>query len=137
MRPKFITRSARRRAGFLLSKHQNHMPTQFTLTTKTRVDTFRDVVSIGDAVTYQIDCTPWQEDNSAISSASWTVECGEAGISGQSLVSGVVSALITFSQSGKALISILLSTATQKKKIWLEVRAKDLNGSADDYGYGE
>ena len=111
------------------------MSVSFTLTSKTRVDSFKDTVSIGDAVTYEFDCTPWQEDNNTISSATWTVESGNASISGQSLVSGVASALITFSQAGKALISLLLTTATEKKKIWLEIRCKDLQAPlGDDYG---
>lgn len=110
------------------------MSTQFTLLSKTRIDRFIDNVSLDDAVTYEIDCTPWEDDNSEITSATWTVESGQAAISGQSLTDGVVSALLTFSQAGKALISILLNTTTEKKKVWLEVYAKDIQGDMDDYG---
>lgn len=110
------------------------MPTSFVLPSKTRIDTFRDNVSIGDAVTYEIDCRPWQGDNSTITSVTWTVEAGNAAISGQSLTSGVATALVTFTDSGKSLISILITTATQKKKVWLEVLAKNMQVYMDDYG---
>ena len=86
------------------------MTTSFTLATKTRLDTFTDTASVGDVVKYSFDCSPWAEDNAAISAATWTVESGQASISGQALVSNVVTANITFSQSSCVLISILIST---------------------------
>lgn len=111
------------------------MTTDFTLPTKTRIDSFKDIASIEDAVSYRFGCTPWQEDNAAITSVTWVVEYGGASISNEALASGIVSALVTFSQSGKVLISILLNTATTKKKLWLEIFVKDkpqyIN---DDYG---
>ena len=111
------------------------MATNFTLTSKTRVDAFQDEVSIGDATNYQFDCKPWQEDNDTITSVTWNVEHGQASISGQTITSGVLSALVSFPQSGRLLISLLLSTASgQSKKIWLEIYVKDKTGSADDYG---
>lgn len=110
------------------------MSTNFYVTSKGRPDLFRDNISKGDAVTYSIDFTPWQEANSNISSVTWTVESGNAAVSGQSLTSGVASALITFADSGRSLISILATTATQKKKTWLEVRAIDREVYAADYG---
>lgn len=114
------------------------MATTFSLTAKTRFDMYEDVASIGDAIRYQFDCTAWQEDNANITSATWTVEYGQAAISGQAVSSGVVSALVTFSQAGKSLISILLSTASgEKKKIWLLVLAKDkteFRSGNDGYG---
>jgi hypothetical protein len=111
------------------------MSTSFTLPAKTHFDTFKDNVSIGDIVTYEIDCSPWEDDNSTITSATWTVESGQASISGQSVTDGVVSANVTFSQSGKTLISVLLVTAVQKKKFWIQVLSKDLQqGTTDDYG---
>lgn len=110
------------------------MSVQFTLPSKTRIDSFKDRASINDAITYIFDCAAWQEDNSTITSATWVVESGTASISGQTLSSGIVSALVTFSQAGKALISILLNTATQKKKMWLEVGVRDMKIAADDYG---
>lgn len=111
------------------------MSTSFTITTKTRVDVLRDNVSVGDVVDYDIDCTPWQADNATITSATWALESGNAAIASSTLVAGVASALVTFSEVGRVLISILLATATgQKKKIWLEVRARKPDVYVDDYG---
>ncbi len=114
------------------------MAKDFILPVKTRFDTFRDNVSINDAETYRFNCTAWEEDNSEITSATWTVEYGQVAVSGAVVSSGVVSALLTFNSSGRSLVSILLNTATQKKKIWLEVYAKDKpNFAGDDYGHGD
>lgn len=112
------------------------MSVQFTLSSKTKLDTYKDSASIGDAITYSFDLTPWQEDNSNITSVSWSVEggYGNASISNESLVGGIASALITFNQRGKSLVAIQINSATQKKKVWLEVNVKDLQIQADDYG---
>lgn len=112
----------------------NIMTTNFVVPSKTRVDTFTDNASIGDVVHYVFDFTPWQDDNAAITAIQWTCEAGGVGISNQLNVAGIVSADITFSQSGKSLISILVTAGTYKKKVWLEVRAKDLQCDVDDYG---
>lgn len=112
------------------------MSVAFTLAARSRVDTFKDRVSVQDVVEYLIDCTAWQEDNDTITSATWTAESGASGIANAAITAGVISALVTFNQSGKQLISILLNTAAGiKKKIWLEVYVKDQPLEADDYGY--
>lgn len=111
------------------------MSVRFTLTSKTKVDVFRDTASIGDVVKYEFDCTAWQDDNDTITSVTWALESGQASIASQALSSGLVSGIVTLSQSGKALISLLLNTATRKKKIWLEIGVKDLEMPADDYGF--
>lgn len=111
------------------------MPTEFVLPSKTRIDTFKDNVSIGDAVTYELDCTPWEADNNEIVSATWTIEAGYATISDEAVSDGIVSALVSFEQASKVLISILLTTSQQKKKLWLEVLAKDMKYYPDDYGF--
>lgn len=110
------------------------MATEFYVTANRKPDQYSDNVSLNDAVTYSFDFSPWAEDNSNVSSVTWTVESGQAAVSGQALASNVASALLTFSSSGKNLISILATTATQKKKIWLETYVKDVNIYPDDYG---
>jgi hypothetical protein len=111
------------------------MTTSFIVTAKGAPDYFRDNVSKGDADTYSFDFTPWQEANHTITSATWTVESGNASVSGKVLASGVASALVTFTDPGRSLISILATTATEKKKAWLEVVAKDQSVCVDDYGF--
>lgn len=114
------------------------MSTSFVLTSKTRFDTFKDNVSLGDGVQYEIDCRPWQEDNAVITTVEWTVESGQASISNETNTGGILSALVSFPSSGKTLISILASTASGKaKKMWLEVRAKDKQIPSDDYGLSD
>lgn len=97
---------------------------------------FSDVVSEGDVIRYEFDFTAWQEDNSTITSASWVVESGDVAVSGQALSSGVLSALITAANAGRALVSVLASTANEKKKVWLDLRIADPNCFiVDDYGF--
>lgn len=115
------------------------MTVNFTLATKTKVDAFRDSASIGDKVLYSIDCTPWQEDNSAIVSVAWTNTSGNsAGISGQSFLNGIASAYLNFTAAGISIVKIVLTTATQTKTMWLKVRVVDRSRDAyvgSDYGF--
>lgn len=114
------------------------MTVSFVLATRTKVDSFKDSASIGDVVRYEIDCTPWQDDNSVITAAAWTNQgSGNADISGATLVAGVISALVGFTQSGIHRVKIVLTTATQTKTLWLEVKVKDLDQCGDDYQYGQ
>lgn len=110
------------------------MSTKFKVPAHVKKSKFIDVVSIDDAVRYEIDFTAWQEDNSAITGAVWAVEHGSVGVTEETLSNGVASALVTFNDQGRCLISILASTATEKKKVWLEIRAKDYEFEAGDYG---
>lgn len=110
------------------------MSTKFYVPAKAKPDFFRDNVSLNDAVKYEIDFSPWQEDNSDITSVTWTVEYGEAAISGQTEMSGLASALLTFAQRGRNLISIKAASASEVKQVWLEVYAKELQLPQDDYG---
>jgi len=115
------------------------MSVEFVLATKTKVDAFKDTASIGDVVKYQIDCTPWQDDNSVITSATWTNNgSGSAAITNPQLVAGVISAYVNFSQAGLTNIKITLTTATQTKTIWLQVKVVDRSREyvGDDYQYG-
>lgn len=100
------------------------MSVNFTLTSKTRVDVFKDRASAGDAKRYLFDLTPWQADNSTITDVAWNIESGSANISDEQLADGIASALISFPTWSRVLISLLVSTANETKKIWLEVRAK-------------
>lgn len=114
------------------------MSVNFILTSETRVDSFKDVLSLGDVVKYSIDCTPWVEDNEAITGATWTCLSGSVGISNQAVSNGVVSATIAASQAGIAQIAILLATASGlAKKIWLNIRVKDQDVVGDDYGLND
>lgn len=110
------------------------MTTNFVVTAKLPTDRIYDVVSKGDTVKYQFDFTPWQEDNDTISSISWTVESGQAAVSNQTFLSGVSTALLAFPEDGRSFITVLATTPTVKKKLWLVVEAKDVMLFTDDYG---
>lgn len=116
------------------------MTVEFTLATKTKVDAFKDSASIGDTIKYQFDCTPWQDDNDTITSVSWTNDgSGNASIASQTLVSGVASALVSFTQAGMTNLKITLTTATRTKVIWLQIKVIDRSRGyiGDDYQYGD
>jgi len=113
------------------------MATDFCLPAKQHIDTFKDSVSVDDIVTYRFDCSVWEEDNSTITGATLTNEAGDVVLGTPSIASGVVTFTVTYSNAGKTLIAILLTTASQRKKLWLEVSVKDLNGYCDDYGIND
>lgn len=112
------------------------MSTDLVVTAKNNPQRFQANLSKGDAEAVEIDFRPWQEDNATITNVTWTLESGSAAISGQTLISGVASALLTFAEAGRSIVSILATTATAKKKVWLEVYARDQQLIVDDYGAG-
>lgn len=111
------------------------MSTKFTVPAKAKRNKFQDEVSKNDALTYEIDFTAWQEDNSTITAVTWTVEGGSVGVSGEALTDGVASALLTFTDEGKCLVSVKATTAVEVKQIWLEIKARDYELIMTDYNY--
>ena len=101
------------------------MATDFVITSENNPQLFRAVVSKADATTYSFDFTPWEEDNSTITSATWTVEAGQAAITSKTLSNGIITALITTTESGGSLIKLVATTAAQIKVVWLDILAKD------------
>jgi len=84
--------------------------------------------------TVQFDFSPWAEDNGTVSSVTWTVESGSAGISGQALASNVASAQITTSDTGGSMVKLKATGMNDTKCIYLRVYAKDPMQHSNDYG---
>ena len=100
------------------------------MTSNPSPDAVEDRVSVGDVKKYEIDPAPWLVGKGTIESVLWHIESGFAAINDTGL-----SALITFNQSGRTLITITITTSTgEKKKLWLKVRSVDRNLYVDDYG---
>lgn len=114
------------------------MAIDFQITSENNPDIFRDVTFKGSAKTYSFDLSQWAEENNTISTATWTVEAGQASISGETLSSDVATALVTFSQSGGALIKIVFAGASEIYVAWLDVIVKDLKAyqAGNDYCIG-
>lgn len=112
------------------------MSTDFVITSENNPARFRDSVAKGEAITYRFDFTPWQEDNSPIISVTWNVESGQAAITGETLVNGIATALITVAESGGSLTKITANTGTEIKVVSLDILAKDAARptASDDYG---
>jgi len=112
------------------------MGTRFAVTAKQTADVYADEVAVGDSISYSFDATPWQEDNSTITSAVWALESGNVTVTDKTLVSGVASALISASEPGRSIVSVLLQTSAAVKKIYLVVHAKDNTATYTHSDYG-
>ena len=102
------------------------MSTDFVITSENNTELFRDTKSKAEAKTYSFDFTPWEEDNSTITSATWTVEAGQAAITSKTLSSGIITSLITTTESGGSLIKLVATTSAQIKVVWLDILAQDM-----------
>lgn len=109
------------------------MSTDFTVVAKSNPSKYVDNVSKGDVVTYTFDFTPWQEDNSEISSVEWKIEAGQAAILSSTLDDGVTTAVVQFNEKGQVLLSITAITPIERKKMWLEISTRDRQLSFFDY----
>lgn len=96
---------------------------------------FEARVSKGDIVTYEIDFTAWEEDNNTITSVTWLTESGGIGISNIVLNNGITTALLDFTDCCDGLVSVVVDTGTEKKKIWFRIRSEDHDNFSSDYSY--
>ena len=108
---------------------------EYYLRDNDRQDVRQTSVMKGDVLPVSIDAAPWAEDNGAVTGATWSVESGNAAISGEALASNIASAVLTTSESGPSLIKVLLAGATHTKRFNLRVYAKDPEQRSNDYGF--
>lgn len=110
------------------------MPTQFTITAEKNPEILHDAVNEGSAVEYSFDFTPWAQDNSDVSAVTWTVDSGQATVSGAALANGIATALVTFAQSGGSLIKVKATGSGGEIIVAnLNVLARDPVGCSEDY----
>jgi len=109
------------------------MTQRIVVTAKMNADTLYAKLQKGDTELFEIDFKPWQSDNDNLVAVSWTVESGSATISGQSLTSGVASALVAAAEYGTTIISITATTATRTKKVRLQITARKPPHYMGDY----
>ncbi len=101
------------------------MARDFVVTAKLGTPIIKDSAVIDTVYTYQIDYSPWAEDNNSINSVTWTVDAGSASISGETLSSDVASAQVTFSNEGRNLIKIKADTGTEVHIMYWNVSVED------------
>ena len=107
----------------------------FYILDKTRQQVRQLLQFKGDVKTLTLDFSPWADDNAVVTSATWTVESGQATISAQSLTANVASALITTSSAGASMIKVLVTDGTRSEAVYIKVRCKDpQTTTSDDYG---
>lgn len=111
------------------------MTVNFNLTSATRLDSFTASAAIGDVTRFALAVGAWEEDNDTVTSVDATSEYGNTGISDVEYADGEVSVTLTFSQSGRTLIQLVLNTAAGlKKTIWINILVRDKEYRGDDYG---
>lgn len=82
-----------------------------------------------------VDFSAIADDIGALTGATWTVQSGNATISGESLTSNVASANITTADAGDSMIEVKGTNATYAEPIRIRVLAKDPHSvMAWDYG---
>lgn len=100
-------------------------------------DTYRGRLKIDEIKKYEIDFSPWAEDHSDITSVTWTVKSGQAGVSNETLSNNIVSAIVTFNQRGRSMIEVKAETGTEVKMIWFDLFTHDPSRIyVYDYGIG-
>lgn len=107
---------------------------KYTVTENKNVnDPLKDRVFIGDITEYEVDFSPWSEKYGTVTSVTWTVESGQAAVSGETLSSNVATANVSTSKEGKSLVRIKATTGTLTKSFYLSILAYDPDEEFDDY----
>lgn len=108
----------------------------FYIMDKTREQVRQLLQFKGDVKTLSIDFSSWADDNAAVTSATWTVERGQASISSETLASNIASCLVTTNTAGKSMIKVLISDGTRSEAVYIKVKCKDPQiSSFNDYGF--
>ena len=108
----------------------------FYILDKTRQQVRQLLQFKGDVKALSVDFSPWADDNSAVTTATWTVESGQATISAQSLSANIAIALVTTSTAGSSMIKILATDGTRSEAVYIKVKCKDPHTvTSDDYGF--
>lgn len=107
----------------------------FFVTSKQRQEIRQRAQYKGDVKALSVDFSPWAEDNSDVSTVTWSVESGNAAISSETLTSNVASALITTSEAGHSMIKLLATDGTHTEAVYIHIRARDPQavGTIPDY----
>ena len=89
----------------------------------------------GGAELVKFDFSQYAEENGALTTATWSVEYGDAIIASESLTSNVAQAQVTATNAGNSLIKLVVSDGTNINVQWLNIHVKDITSSfVDDYG---
>ena len=97
----------------------------YTITDETRQPVKQLLTMKGDARTVTVNCAPWSDDNSAVTTATWSVESGQATISSESLASNVATAIITTATEGTSMLKLKITDGTNTKSIYIRSVCKD------------
>ena len=88
----------------------------------------------GGAEPVSVDFSPWEDDNGTVTAVDWSVESGQADVSGEALTASVATAVVTTSESGVSLIKLTATAGSNIGVFLIEVRAKDPQIQSVDYG---
>jgi hypothetical protein len=89
----------------------------------------------GDVSTITLDFTVWADDNSAVTTVTWTTESGQAAVSSASVTSSVATATLTTSESGASMVKAVATNGSKSIAVYLRVVTKDPQAYiTTDYG---
>ncbi len=80
---------------------------------------------MGDVRSLTIDLSVWAEDNSAVTTVTWTTQSGQAAISSASVASSVATCTLTTAQAGQSMIKAVATNGTKTIVLYLRVATKD------------
>lgn len=99
-------------------------------------EVIEDKVFINSAKTIEFDATPWAEDNNDITTVTWEVLSGNAGVTNKQLTSNVLSALLSYTDVGTVLIKVTCDTGTEQLIIYYDAQVIDPQYNVTrDYDY--
>ena len=88
----------------------------------------------GERVSVKFKLGPWEDDNGAVSTVTWTVKNGQASIGSEALSSSIASAVLTLSEIGHTVIEFKAAGADNTHVQYLNVLTKRHKTYGEDYG---
>ena len=108
--------------------------TDFYISAANRQQVRRILQFAGDARKHTFDFNSWADDNGTVTTATWTVESGQATITGKTLTSNVASGIITTTYADSGMIKLSVTDGTHTKVVFIRYVCKDPQSpEANDY----
>lgn len=102
---------------------------KYVVTSSGKPDYYELRANIGEVVKIELDFAPWLETRGTNSSTVWSLVKGSLSFTN----SGTI-ATVTLNSAGRSLLTCLVTSSTgEKKKVWLLIKAEDLDNGDPSY----
>lgn len=81
------------------------------------------IQTVGSVKPVIVDLSAWADDNGALTSATWSVQSGQASLSSASRTNNVCTVTVTTSSPGTSMLRLVAASTTNSEAVYVKVSA--------------